>query len=278
VKESKTWIATVAPFAALLSSCEANAATIDAVAKLLSAVAWPTVVLVLLLSQRKLLASVFGRLQHLKVSPTGIEAEIREVQQAEVRVVERSGNLNPEPPSERQVRAAEKIGELSLDADASVISRQVHDLAMEYERIRASMRPSDSRTRRMEVVVTKMRTLAFAAYPLLDRLTKSTSTGERLAAVAILEVRSNPAYLGWLAERFSIERPFIAYHAGVALSVAARTLDRTYSEQIRTAIHAARNALGPGSDNTDRARVLENAEKALTEDRVLPERTSAEKN
>jgi hypothetical protein len=83
-----------------------------------------------------------------------------------------------------------------------VIRRQVHDLAVEYERIRATMRPSDSRTRRMEVVLTKMRTLAFAAYPLLDQLTNSSSAGERLAAVAILEVRPSQAYLNWLAEDF----------------------------------------------------------------------------
>jgi hypothetical protein len=82
-----------------------------------------------------------------------------------------------------------------LDADVAVIRRQVHDLAVEYERIRATMRPSDSRTRRMEVVLTKMRTLAFAAYPLLDQLTNSSSAGERLAAVAILEVRPSQAYL-----------------------------------------------------------------------------------
>jgi len=255
-------IPTAVLFSALLSGCETNASTIEAVAKLVSAIAWPIIVVVLLVSQRKLLA----RMVHLKLSPTGIEAEIREVQNAEIRVVESSTSLNPEPPTERQVRAAEKIGELSLDADLAVIRRQVHDSAMEYERIRASMRPSDSRTRRMEVVVTKMRTLAFAAYPLLDQLANSSSAGERLAAVAILEVRSNPAYLDWLAERFSIERPFIAYHAGVALSVAARTLDRTYREQIRKAIHAAKGALGQGQDTTDRARILESVDKALSED------------
>ena len=257
-----TRIAVILPV--FLIGCDTSPSTIEAVAKLVSAIAWPTIVIVLLVTQRKL----FGRLENFKVTATGIEAKIREVQDAEVRVVQSSSNPS-EPPTERVVRAAEKIGELSLDADVTVIGGQIHGLAMEYERIRATMPPSDSRTRRMEIVVTKMRTLAFAAYSLLDHLAKSSSPGERLAAVAILEVRSDPAYLQWLADRFSIEPPFVFYHAAVALSVAARTLDKRYREQIQQAIDAARRALGQGKDTTDRAKALTSAEQALNEDEPL---------
>ncbi len=267
MNRSRVLISMAATFLLLLSGCDTSASTIEAVAKLISAIAWPTIIIVLLLSQRQL----FARVGHFKLSPTGIEAEIREVQKAEIRVVESSDNLGREPPTERLVRAAEKIGELSLNADLALIRGQVHSVSMEYERVRASMRPSDSRTRRMEVIVTKMRTLAFAAYPLLDQLANSPSPGERLAAVAILEVKANPAYFKWLADRFSIERPFVSYHAAVALSVAARTLDKSYREQTRQAIHAAREALGQGMETTDRAQVLESAEKALSEDESFHE-------
>jgi hypothetical protein len=64
----------------------------------------------------------------------------------------------------------------------SIIRDQLVGFANEYERIRATMPSGDERTRRMEVVVAKMRTLSIAGYPLLDDFSKSSSPGQRLAA------------------------------------------------------------------------------------------------
>ena len=47
---------------------------------------------------------------------------------------------------------------------------------------------------------------------------KSSVAGERLAALAILQVRSSRRYLPWLEERFDSEdQPFIFFHAALVL-------------------------------------------------------------
>ena len=123
----------------------------------------------------------------------------------------------------------------------------------------------------MEVVVTRMRTLALAAYPLLRDLVSSKSPGERLAAVAILQVRPDPDYLDWLAARLADEKPFIGYHAAVALLVAVRRLDPPYQAKLQAALQKARNAVGQRPKDTDRNRVLSEAEKELEGKAVVSE-------
>jgi hypothetical protein len=66
------------------------------------------------------------------------------------------------------------------------------------------MRPSNERTDRMEQIFEKMRALATASYPLLDELAKSPSPGDRLAAVAILEVFATKKFFP-----FATRLPFI---------------------------------------------------------------------
>ena len=53
----------------------------------------------------------------------------------------------------------------------------------------------------MEVIASKMRTLACDAYFLLEYLAKNPEPGCRLAAVSLLEAKPDPAYLPWLSER-----------------------------------------------------------------------------
>src|SRR5260370_24386650 len=89
-----TRIAVILPV--FLIGCDTSPSTIEAVAKLISAIAWPTIVIVLLVTQRKL----FGRLENFKVTGTGIEAKIREGQDAEMQVVPRSRHPS-EQPTER---------------------------------------------------------------------------------------------------------------------------------------------------------------------------------
>jgi hypothetical protein len=161
---------------------------------------------------------------------------------------------------EAQAEAAERVAQVARQIDDGVVRRQIADLAREYEDIRATMRSGSARTGRMEVVITKMRTLALAGYDLLPELIRSPSTGERLAAVAMLQVKPDAAYLDWLAERVQTERHFMGYHAAVALQYAARILDPAAHERLRQAIAKAKQGLGA---DTDRFKVLEKAEKEL---------------
>lgn len=235
---------------------------LQAIAALLSAVAWPLVIVVFLLTQRRPLVGLLDKLEEVTL-PGGFAARLR-------REVDKSAQaaLSSDPgagkaPTEEQLAGAERVEQVARQSDISVVREQVLQLAREYERIRATMPSGDSRTRRMEIVVTKMRALALAAYPLLRDLVSSESPGERLAAVAILQVRTNVDYLDWLATRVAEEKPFIGYHAAVALLVAVRRLDPPHYAKLRAAIQRARGSVGWRLKDTDRDRILSDAEKEL---------------
>lgn len=166
----------------------------------------------------------------------------RAVNQAARRAFEMDPQAGKEPTTQ-QIQEAHRLGELALGTDLAVIRRETSELAQEYEAVRASMPSSWERTRRMEMIVTKMRTMAVAGYPLLPELTKSASSGERLVAIATLQVKPDPAYVPWLGERIGFEKPFLAYHAAVALLYAARTLDPSHDPALRQAISAAKQRL-----------------------------------
>jgi hypothetical protein len=155
-------------------------------------------------------------------------------------------------------------------ADISVVQKQLSDTAREYERLRATVPSGDERTGRMEVIVTKMRTLAIAGYPLLKEFAESSSPGDRLVAVVMLQVRPSPDYIRWLGARVSEERAFLRYHAAVALLSAARVLKATHHTTIREAIAAAQQALGTGGGTEGQLAVLKNAEKELALDSEGP--------
>jgi hypothetical protein len=166
----------------------------------------------------------------------------------------------------KQVRA--------MTNDTTVRGR-ILDLARQYIDLRKDMKPSDERTRRMEVLVTQMRTLAFTAYPLLTELTQSVPqdegkdarAGERLAAVALLQAMPNTDYIEWLARRLADERPFLGYHAAVALLAAVRSLggDSRLRERLAKAIQHAVSTIAHVPQDTDRKRILGYAVQELTE-------------
>jgi hypothetical protein len=53
--------------------------------------------------------------------------------------------------------------------------------------------------------------------PYWDEYAQSDRPGDRLAAVVIVQMSPDPKYLDWLADRFRTDRPFIFYHAALAL-------------------------------------------------------------
>jgi len=142
---------------------------------------------------------------------------------------------------------------------------QVGVLAQAYEQIWSSMPSGDERTQRMELVAAQMRTLALSAGDeLLRVLMSSISPGERLAAITILQVRPRPDMVDWLADRVASEKHFIGYQAALALLYAARVATGAGDTgRMLDAVYKARASLGPELALSDRARVLDEAERLL---------------
>jgi hypothetical protein len=136
--------------------------------------------------------------------------------------------------------AARDVAPVPPDSDLELARREIEGLATEYERIRGSMRPGDERTRRMEVVASRMRTLALSTTPILSELTESGSAGVRLAAVATLQAIPDARFTSWLGERVVKERPFVGYHAALALLSAARALEISDLPAVQLAVERAR--------------------------------------
>src|SRR5437660_7765776 len=116
------------------------------------------------------------------------------------------------------------------------------------------MRPANERTRRMEEIFDKLRGAAPASYPLLADLGGSPSPGERLAAVAILQVFASEQWLPFLEKVIGSEKPFVGYHATRALQFAVGSLDPQSHPRLLEAIHQAKAALATAhvGDGTDR--------------------------
>jgi hypothetical protein len=146
-----------------------------------------------------------------------------------------------------------------------MVHAQVRSYARLYERTRLRMRPSNERTQRMEQIFQNMRALASASYPLLNELAGSPSPGERLAAVAILQVFAAWEYLPFLVRLVGSDKPFVGYHATKALHFAVGSLDANYYPQLMDAIHDAQAALKSASVgfDSDRQTVLRAAEQEL---------------
>jgi len=157
---------------------------------------------------------------------------------------------------------AERVGDLALRTG---LKEQAFALATQYEKLRDDMPAGTARTRKMELLMTQMRTLGSFLYPLLSELTVSNSPGHRLLAVAVLQATPTSDYFEWLADRQGNEQPFVGYHAAVAMFAAARSPDSGEPERLCVALARARRLLreqGVGA-GTDRDSVLRSAEEEL---------------
>src|SRR5215217_6194322 len=152
---------------------------LEAIAALLAAKAWPLVVVVFVLTQRRPLTEVLNKLEEITL-PGGIGAKLRrEVDKSAETTLESDPDAAWKAPTEEQIEAAQRVEQVASRSDISVVRTQVLELAQEYERLRAAGVAGDQR-RRWQVVVIKMRALARAAYDLLPELKDSESPGERL--------------------------------------------------------------------------------------------------
>lgn len=153
-------------------------------------------------------------------------------------------------------------GRAAAPGESEMVRKQISALASQYEALRASLPPGPVRTRKLEEICTQLRKLApQVGRDLVTGLQQSGSPGERLAAVAWSQVFPQFADLGWLADRIGAEKPFIGYHAGVALLAAARN-PSTDPGKVVDAVKRARSLLEPSDAGTDRARILAEAEQA----------------
>jgi hypothetical protein len=163
-----------------------------------------------------------------------------------------------------QVEAAQTLQSISAGSSVSLddMRQQLRSLATQYESVR-TMPSGPERTRRMEEIASQMRTFSLAAQPLLSEFMRSESAGERLVAVTFLQARPVRQHFGWLGERLREEKPFIGYHASVALLNAARSASGADREVLRGVIVAALEATEKIADATDRRTTLRAALETL---------------
>jgi hypothetical protein len=174
-------------------------------------------------------------------------------------------SADPRPVIRAQGRQSLRLAELSEELqnkDTSDAWAKIVSLAKEYDDIRDKLKPSRDRTAELERIAGVMRTWSDIGREFMPELTSSKTPGLRLAAVCFLEVRPEPAYLTWLADRFNPdEKPFLQYHAAVALRIAAERLDKSDRPKVDEAIKKGKKYL---EDNhltqTDRYEELQRAE------------------
>jgi len=138
-------------------------------------------------------------------------------------------------------------------------------LAKEYDQIRRTMPAGDERTRIMEGVFSRMKIAASKVQGFLPALQQSDSAGERLMAIAILDMFPESNYLLWLAARMDPEqeKPFVAYHAAVALLDAVTNLPPEDCAQLEAALAEAKKLALRLKGDPPRLNILARAEEEL---------------
>jgi hypothetical protein len=159
---------------------------------------------------------------------------------------------SPNPQDQRnaiqqQTRVAENLRDkVALDPEIlPEVRKKMDELARQYELLRSardnqSRHASEAEIVAMNKVVSQMRALALSCLPYWDEYAQSERPGDRLAAVVIVQMSPDPKYLDWLADRFQTDRPFIFYHAALALQNMA---DQCWTEARDQIKNTARRAL-----------------------------------
>lgn len=227
--------------------------TLSGIAAILQAVAWPIVAALFFVIYRPRISSLFDVLTKKLEAATKFKAGQLEFETAqEIKdVVEKTGEAGGAGIEEskiplRQLQAAQEVSNklqhapLSELSAASVVQKQVQSLVDEYEQIRAEMLPGPARTRRMNEVAAKMRTLSLAARPLVRPLTHGKSAGQRLAAICILQMAPDFGLFQWLIERFEKEeQAFLLFQAAIAVLELIRAHQYSDGAKVREAIAGA---------------------------------------
>ena len=111
-----------------------------------------------------------------------------------------------------------------------------------------------------------MRSLAPETNDLIPELVISASPGKRLAAICVLQQIPAPDYLNWLTERVAVEKPFLGYHATVALAAATRALGPASRTVLAQSVNWSKELLSQRKwQDPNQVSVLSGAEKELAE-------------
>ena len=163
--------------------------------------------------------------------------------------------------------AVESIQKISPPPDRAVTERNISKLAIDYVEVRTRMPDNLERLRKMTSIASQFRSLAAPAYELLPELVVSSSQGERLAAICILQQVPSTKYLNWLAERVAVEGPFIGNQAAIAVLSAVRATRDVSRSEVAAAVKLARDFLAKLKwQDPNQVRVLANAEIELREE------------
>lgn len=229
-----------------------TAERVQSFASMAAAVAWPLSAIVIALTFRRPIIDFLSNVTDVEIAG----AKFKRVLQKELATAEREASSKPSPPTANEQARAAAVASM-LEGASSLVAREAEALAFEYERERASRPSGDERTRRMEVVVAKMRTIGQAAFPLRYELAASPSPGKRLMAIAALQVVPDYEMLDWLAERPAKEKPFVGYHALIALLQAARGPNAAaHRKALADALAIAEKGSASFGQDTDRQKLL----------------------
>jgi hypothetical protein len=236
---------------------------IESIASVIGALAWPSAILTCALFFRTQLGSLIENTESVEIFGTKILRKLqKEVNAAADEAKGKTGP--PAPPSEAELARARVVEHLVPITNPDLIRREGEALATEYEHVRASMLPGHARTRQMEIIVSKMRALGRVIFPFRYELTASPSPGKRLLAIASLQVIPDYELVDWLVDRVGVERPFVSYHALVALLVAARAPNaKAYRPLLEEAVEKLRARTSRLSSDTDRISTLKDIEAAV---------------
>ena len=191
--------------------------------ELLNSVAWPVAAVVCALLFRQQLTKFIGDVSTVKFLGAEISRKIdNQIEQSAKETEAKTETEMRSGPSESELNRARVVKSLAADANSGLIAAQAEALATEYQGVRDSMLPGNKRTRAMEVVVSKMRTIGQAFFPIRHEFASSPSPGKRLMVIASLQVSPDYDMLDWLAERVGSEKPFLQYHALVAILLAVQ--------------------------------------------------------
>ena len=192
---------------------------------------------------------VMLRAERRQVVSEKLDREIAQAGDAIANTLAADAGGTPAPeaalPSSSELQQAERVQKkLAQGGDnRDTIVDKMMELAREYEQLRATMPSGDARTRAMTRIVVQMRRIGLAALPALRRFVDSPAPGERLAAIAMLQTRFDPAHTRWLADCVVHEVPFVGFHAAVALYQAAKLVGEPARSELRSELSVPAEAL-----------------------------------
>jgi hypothetical protein len=240
---------------------------LHAVAEILGAIVWPSVIIVFLVLFRSELRGVIKGIRKLGVGGTNLEVEQEIQEKVDSSAADVLSSPNPPVPapiSSEDIRRAVEVGALSKGIEPEVIRSQIDQISAEYEGRRANMPSGPDRTRQMSAVMAKMRTLGRAVFPYRHELVSSPSPGRKLFAIAALQMIPDYNLLDWLASTTNVESPFVQYQALNALMVALRNAGPEMKDSLYKAIAKAKSGLPSADPDTSRWDLIRAMEKELT--------------